>query len=145
MKKLLAVITIFVLFFSMSMTTAIQTRKYTNFVDPDGSFSGYIGYLRLQQDPVILGNISGVYKIRNRGGGFNASWDIDYQNKSGSGTVKGIFGRYILLGRLSVEGFNKTLPIIGFIGFNTENQTFLGRAMSIIGPALHFWGTYEPY
>jgi len=145
MKKLFAVITIFVLFASMSMVAALQAGTINKRVlDPDGSFTGYIGFPR-PQDPIILGNISGLYKLRNRGGGFNASWDIDFQNHSGTGTVRGIFGRHILLGRLSADGFNKTLPIIGFIRFNTENQTFIGRAMSFIGPALYFWGIYEPY
>jgi len=145
MRKLLVIFAIFVLLVSMLMVTAVQLRiQDTNVLDPDGSFSGYIGIPK-QPDPIIMGNISGVYKLRNRGGGFNASWDIDFKNYSGTGTVRGFFGKHILLGKLSVEGYNKTLPIIGFIGFDTENQTFKGRAMSYIGPALYFWGTYEPY
>jgi hypothetical protein len=144
MRKLLSISTIFVLFLSMSLVTAVQPRtKDARVLDPDGSFSGYIGDLT-QQGPIIYGNISGVYKLRNRGGGFNASWDIEYENYSGTGTIRGFFGRHILLGRLSAEGFNKTLPVIGFIGFDTENLTFGGRAMSYIGPALYFWGTYQP-
>ncbi len=144
MRKLLAISAILIFLMSISIITAKPILKDAKVIDPDGSFSGYIGIPK-QQDPIIMGNISGVYKLRNRVGGFNASWDIDFKNYSGTGTIRGIFGRHILLGKLSAEGFNRTLPIIGFIGFNTENQTFKGRAMSIIGPALYFWGTYEPY
>jgi hypothetical protein len=144
MRKLLAISAIFIMLVSMSMVTAVQPIKDARVLEPDGSFSGYITDI-LQQDPIILGNISGVYKMRNRGGGFNASWDLEYQNFSGSGTVRGFFGRHILLGKLSIVGYDKTLPIIGFIFFDKLNQTFIGRAMSFIGPALYFWGTYEPY
>ena len=143
MRKFLATYTIFVLLLSMSLATAVQPIiKDARLIEPDGSFSGYIGIPK--QDPVIMGNISGVYKLLNRGGGFNASWDIDYKNFSGSGTVRGIFGKNILLGKLSAEGYNKTMPIIGFIKFDVNNQTFIGRAMSYVGPALYFWGTYQP-
>jgi hypothetical protein len=144
MKKLLIICAIFIMLASTSIVTAVQPIKDARVIDPDGSFSGYIGVPK-QPDPIIVGNISGIYKIGNRGGGFNAIWDIDYQNRSGSGTVRGFFGKHILLGKLSVEGYNKTLRIIGFIGFDKVNHTFIGRAMSFIGPALYFWGTYEPY
>ena len=143
MRRIWVTCTIIVLFLSMSLVTAVQPiMKDARLIEPDGSFSGYIGIPK--QDPVIMGNISGVYKLRNRGGGFNASWDIDYKNFSGTGSVRGIFGKNILLGKLSAEGYNKTIPIIGFIKFNADNQTFIGRAMSYVGPVLYFWGTYQP-
>ncbi|MDH7507155.1 MAG: hypothetical protein QHH15_05150 [Candidatus Thermoplasmatota archaeon] len=145
MKKLLIISMMLVFLTCITMVTAVPLKnKELTVLVPDGSFSGFIGYPR-HQDPIILGNISGFYKLRNRGGAFNASWNIETENHSGSGTVRGIFGRHILLGRLSAEGYNQTLPIIGFIGFNTENLTFIGRAMSYIGPALYFWGTYQPF
>ena len=144
MRKLLAISVILIVLMSIPIVTAQPIMKDARVIDPDGSFSGYIGIPK-QQDPIIMGNISGVYKLRNRVGVFNASWDIDYKNHSGSGIVRGIFGKHIMLGKLFVEGFNKTLRVIGFIGFDKVNQTFKGRAMSIIGPALYFWGTYESY
>jgi len=144
MKKIMSICAIFILLLSMSMVSAVQPIiKDAKLVEPDGIFSGYIGIPK-QQDPIIMGNISGVYKLGNRGGAFNASWDIEYKNFSGTGTLLGFFGKNILLGKLSAEGYNKTLPIIGFIGFDKSNQTFIGRAMSVIGPALYFWGTYQP-
>lgn len=145
MKKLLIISAVFVFIISMTIVSAVPLRnKESTFLDPDGSFSGFIGIPK-QQDPLIFGNISGEYKLRNRGGLFNASWNIDTENHSGLGTVRGIFARHILLGRLSAEGYNRTFPIIGFIRFNTQNHTFIGRAMSFIGPALYFWGSYQPY
>ena len=145
MRKILVISTIFVLLISMSMVSALPLKnKDSLIINPDGSFSGFLGFPRTQ-DPIILGNISGEYKMRNRGGAFNASWNIDYENHSGTGTIRCFFGRRLLFARLTIEGFNQTLPVIGFIGFDTENLTFFGRAMSYIGPALYFWGNYQPY
>ena len=144
MRKLLAIFAVMIVLMSIPIVTAQPISKDAKVIDPDGSFSGYIGFPK-QQNPVIIGNISGIYKLGKRGGGFNASWDIDYKNHSGSGTVRGFFGKHIMLGKLSVDGFNKTLRVIGFIGFDKVNQTFKGRAMSVIGPALYFWGEYQPY
>ena len=145
MKKFFAISAIIILLVSISMASAVQIKtKDAKLIEADGSFTGFIGVPK-QQDPIIMGNISGVYLIRNKGGAFNASWDINYENKTGSGTVRGVFGKKILLGKLSADGYNKTLPIIGFIGFDKNNQTFIGRAMSVVGPAIYFWGTYQPY
>jgi hypothetical protein len=35
------------------------------------------------------------------------------------------------------------MPIIGFI-FVNENNQFIGRIMSIIGPAPYIWGQFTP-
>jgi len=139
MKKLV-VLALCVLFASVSIAIATPLKtKETNVLNTSGTFVGYIG-IPGQQDPIIMGNISGTYQLRNSGGAFNGIWDINYKNYSGAGTVQGRFGKHILIGRLSVQ--DKTLPIIGFIGFNATSQKFLGRAMSFVGPALYFWGTY---
>ena len=144
MRNFLAAFAICVLLVGISIASAVQTNtEEVKVLAADGSFSGYIGFPK-KQDPIILGNISGVYKLGKRGGAFNATWDIEFKNVSGSGTIRGVFGKHILLGKLSAEGYNKTLPIIGFIGFDKNNQTFIGRAMSVVGPALYFWGNYQP-
>jgi hypothetical protein len=124
------------------MVTAEQPRA--RILDPDGSFSGYIGILK-DPDPIIFGNISGEYKMGKRIGGINGSFDISFKNQSVYGTMRCLFGKRIFLGKLAIEGFNRTLPVIGFIQINKDNLTFKGRAMSFKGPAPHFWGTYEPY
>ena len=145
MKKILGIIAILMIIASMTVVTSQPTKnKIMPTLDPTGSFSGFIGVPK-QQDPIIMGNISGEYQLRNRGGGFVGNWNIDYQNKTASGTVRGLFGRHIILGKLTIEGFNRSLPIIGFIKFDVDNLTFGVRAMSFIGPALYFWGTYQPY
>ena len=143
MKKILGILAVLMIFASIAAVTAQPINKIMP-LDPTGSFSGFIGVPK-QQDPIILGNISGEYRLRNRGGGFIGNWDIAYQNKTASGTIRGLFGRHIMLGKLTIEGVNRSLPIIGFIKFDVDNLTFGGRAMSFIGPALYFWGTYQPY
>jgi len=110
----------------------------TTTLDPTGIFSGDITYQRPGPNATIVGTISGNYTLRNRGGQFNGEWNTD----NNTGTFRGRFGRHIFLGRISmmVNGTEKSLPIIGFIG--AKDGVFIGRGMSLIGPALYFKGTY---
>jgi hypothetical protein len=108
-------------------------------LDPNGTFDGFIGF-RQQGNWTTVGTINGTYELRNRFGRFNGAWSIQHQNQSASGTMRGGFGKQILIGRITIEGRNRTMPIIGFIGF--RNEIFFGRYMSLVGPALYFKGTY---
>jgi len=103
-----------------------------------GSFEGSIGP-RIHGNQTV-GNISGTYELRNRGGRFNGEWAISFQNTSKSGTMRGAFLRIFLLGRIVIDDVNRTIPIVGFIRYT--NGSFVGRCMAPRGPALYFWGTY---
>jgi hypothetical protein len=109
------------------------------FLDPTGNFDGSIGHGR-QGNWTEVGLINGTYDLGNRFGRFNGEWAIDLQNRSATGTMRGGFGRHILIGRITIDGRDRGLPIIGFIGF--RNESFFGRFMSLIGPALYFQGTF---
>jgi hypothetical protein len=104
---------------------------------PD-SFEGNFGP-RIHGNQTI-GNISGTYDLRNRGGRFNGEWAISFQNTSKSGTMRGAFMRRFILGRITIDSVNRTIPVIGFIRFT--NGSFVGRCMAPMGLALYFWGTY---
>lgn len=141
MKKI-AIIAICLLFLGVSIGAAAPklTQQVIQPVplSPTGAFEGNVGYKRQNQNATIVGTINGTYEMRNRGGRFTGDWATE--NKTG--TLRGAFGRHLLIGRLStmVNGTQRSLPIIGFLG--TRNDSFFGRFMSFVGPALYFWGTF---
>jgi len=118
--------------------SVIKQTTQATILNQTGTFDGNIGYKRQNQDPTIVGTISGTYEIRNRGGIFTGDW----ATKNRTGTFRGIFGRNILIGKLTtlVDGTEKSLPIVGFYG--GRDGQFIGRYMAPIGPALYFWGNY---
>ena len=142
MKKLI-IITIGVLLISVPLATVIPSSIVKNLQNATattltGSFEGSIG--KRPHGNQTVGNISGTYAARNRGGRFNGEWQISIQNTSKSGTMRGVFIRIFIFGRISIDGVNRTIPIVGFI--KITDGTFVGRFMAPVGPALYFWGTY---
>jgi hypothetical protein len=139
MKKI-AIIGLCLVLLSVSITAAkpgfSQQTTQTLPLDPTGDFQGNVGYKRQGQNATIVGTISGTYATRNRGVRFTGDWATENR----TGTFKGVCGRHILLGRITlmVNGTERTLPIIGFI--RIQDGQFLGRFMAPIGPALYFWG-----
>lgn len=140
MKKI-ALVGICLLLLGVSIAAAAPGQKYqapqTTTLDPTGTFDGSVGYRRAD-NTTIVGTITGTYEMRNRGGRFTGEWATENY----TGTMKARFGRHILVGKIStmVNGTEKSLPIVGFIG--AKDGQFLGRFMAPIGPALYFWGTY---
>lgn len=104
-----------------------------------GSFEGSIG--PRPRGNQTIGNISGTYELRNRGGRFNGECAITIQNTSKSGTMRGVFIRIFLFGKVTIDEENRTVPIVGFI--RHINGSFVGRFMAPTGPTLYFWGTYS--
>jgi len=141
MKKI-AIISLCLLLAGVSIAAAApgmrQQTTQTTTLNPTGTFDGNIGYKRQGQNATIIGTISGTYELRNRGGRFTGEWVTENY----TGTMKARFGKHILIGKIStmVNGTEKSLPIVGFIG--AKDSQFIGRFMAPIGPALYFWGTY---
>ena len=139
MKKI-AIISLCLLLLGVSIAAAApgMKRQQTTTLGTTGTFSGDITYQRPGPNATIVGTIAGNYTLKNRGGLFNGEWNT----VNNTGTFRGRFGRHIFLGRISmmVNGTEKSLPIIGFIG--AKDGGFIGRGMSLIGPALYFKGTY---
>jgi hypothetical protein len=141
MVKKIAIISI-CLFLGVSIATAtpgltqqiIQKMPLTQ----TGTFEGNIGYKRQSQNATIVGTMSGTYELRNRSGIFTGDWITENR----TGTFRGVFGRNILIGKITtlVNGTEKSLPIVGFYG--GRNGQFIGRFMAPVGPALYFWGNY---
>jgi hypothetical protein len=123
-----------------SLPTVVNINTHThNVLSQNGTFDGSIGFRR-QGNWTSIGTINGNYVLQNRFGRFNGEWSIQRQNESKTGIMRGRFGKHLLIGRITIDDTNRTLPIIGFIGF--RNETFFGRFMSLVGPALYFKGTY---
>jgi len=138
MKKIAIISLCLLLGVSIAAAAPGVRQQQTTSLTTTGTFSGDITYQRPGPDANIVGTISGTYEMGNRSGRFTGDWATE--NKTG--TFRGGFGRHILLGRISmlVDGTEKSLPIIGFIG--AKDGVFVGRAMSLIGPALYFKGNY---
>ena len=143
MKKLLAVIAIFILLgtISVSATTVLIQKKHVT--TESGSFTGEIGNIESKEWKKV-GELSGTYGKKNKFYKFEGNWEITEGKLAGStGTMLGGFGKNILIGKITITESGKKAPIIGFIGFNETIQIFKGRFMSIVGPALYFKVTYQ--
>jgi len=141
MKKSLSIFIIFILLatISISATSAITIEEKPT---TTGTFTGEIGYLRSRELNKV-GEISGTYEQRNRVYTFYGDWEMTTGQYAGTkGTMKGAFGKNILLGRITFSESSRQAPIIGFIDFRRDTREFGGRFMSIIGPALYFKGTF---
>jgi len=143
MKKLFAILSIFIFLGAMSATAmpvSVHKLVQTTAAGETGTFEGEIGYTK-DKEWVAVGEMSGTYELRTRAGIMDGQWVIT--DKDTSGTMKVIFTKHILIGRITIEETGKKAPIIGFIGFKEETNQFGGRFMSIVGPALYFQGTYQ--
>jgi hypothetical protein len=142
MKKIIVSI-IGVLILGMSVTATVPNfdERNSNTITvtaTSGSFEGTLG--PHPHGNKTVGTFSGTYELRNRGGRFTGDWNLSFQNKSASGTMRGLFAKHFMFGRITIADTNKRAPIVGFLHAN--NETFVGRVMAPVGPALYFWGTY---
>lgn len=117
-----------------------EISNISNEIEWDGEFGGVIPL----EENEYAGIFYGYFKNRNRGGFFAGLWSNSDKTKQGE--IRGIFGNHIIIGKISND--EGSLPFIGFIKFNNNDDNeydFLGRAMSIIGPAPYFVGTFSSY
>ena len=141
MKKIITV-SLCLLFIGISVAAAesglTSPTTQTLPLAQNGTFEGRIGYKRQGQNATIVGTLNGTYVMRARGGRFTGDWATENR----TGTLRGAFGRHYLVGRIStmVNGTERSLPIVGFL--RAQNNSFVGRFMAPVGPALYFWGDY---
>jgi len=154
MKKTLLIIGILAVLISMPAMTAFQiSEKSTNITKPetilltppddeyDGTFVGGIGFVYRENGEWQFDTyayIAGVYK----GGNYKriAAWIYNLDEER-IGSMWFISGNYILVGQI-IDMNESKLPIVGFLFYN--EQYFIGRIMSLFGPAPHIWGEYTP-
>lgn len=149
MKKILIVLTICLLFASMSVVTAfskieglsddiLNTEITYQPTDEDwtGEFIGALGVLKRingEWNFTTGGYIAGVYKGLNRG---KFAGNLYNLNETKVGTIAGYYGRGLILARMTIN--EQKAPVVGFIRYN--ETMFIGRAMTVIGPAPHMVG-----
>jgi hypothetical protein len=147
MRKIIPIFALAALFVALPITSAYSSSVFTNLrstqrdIDWTGQFLGAVGHPDPDsEDPIVVGYMVGLFKTRGRGGFFVGN--ITNEDQSQNGNIAGFFGRHFMIGR--IKGDQGSLPFVGFIGSKQDNETFFGRAMSIIGPPLYFWGTFTP-
>ncbi len=143
MKKLFAILSIIIFLGTISATAIpISVHKLIETTDAGetGTFEGEIGYIQ-KKEWISIGEISGTYELKTRVGIIDGEWILT--DKGISGTMKVLFTKRFLIGRITIDETGKKAPIIGFIGFKEETKQFGGRFMSLIGPAPYFQGTYQ--
>ncbi|MBU1940930.1 MAG: hypothetical protein KKC68_04080 [Candidatus Thermoplasmatota archaeon] len=148
MKKTIAVLALCALFATMSIATAVpqhqeryrQETVTTPQVEWTGEFDGQFGIGR-GDNHTVLGYIDGFYKIRTQNrmrGYFAGNWTTINGTKSGQ--FRGIFSERGIIGRISGDGYNRTLRFMGFFRYNETK--FVGRIMSWVGPAVYIYGDH---
>lgn len=157
MKKILFLIGICAVLISMPAISAISfttTKSLKNDsletaktfpipIEPDydGTFIGTMGTLWKEDGEwqfEAAAYIAGVYKGGNYKRVFANIYNLDEEQV---GSMWFISGRNILVGRIQNMNEEKA-PIVGFLFYN--EQYFIGRIMSLFGPAPHIWGEYTP-
>jgi hypothetical protein len=107
----------------------------------DGKFVGGFGQIYKENDEWQFdyqGYLGGIYKNNNKyiilyGNIYNLE-----QEQIGNITI--LTAKSFLIGRIyNMEG--NRVPIVGFF-LTTEENYFMGRIMSIFGPAPHIWGEF---
>ena len=157
MKKALILIGICAILISMPAMSAFSTttesikkdttEKVTDLPLPvvpdyDGTFVGALGQVWKEGEEwqyEASAYIAGVYRDRRYKILYGNIYNLDEEQ---IGKITIISTRSFLIGRIeNMEGGKA--PIVGFIiDFNEDK--FIGRLMSLFGPAPHMWGQYTP-
>ncbi|KYK26326.1 hypothetical protein AYK20_09105 [Thermoplasmatales archaeon SG8-52-1] len=154
MKKTLLIIGILTILISMPAMSAVQILEdqinlpesviipTPNPDEYDGTFIGGIGYVHKDENDSWTFDthayLAGVYKTGRYKRVYGNIYNLD---KEQIGSMWFISNRYILIGK--IKGMDEfKLPIVGFIFFN--EQYFIGRIMSFVGPVPNIWGEYTP-
>jgi hypothetical protein len=156
MKNALILIGICAVLTSMPAMSAfsIPATKVTNSVDKiknlkaptvpdyDGTFVGGLGRVYKEGEEwqyEVYSYIVGVYRDRSYKILYGNIYNTDEEQ---IGTITMISKQTFMIGRISnMDG--KKAPIVGFI-YDFDEDKFIGRLMSIFGPAPHMWGKYIP-
>jgi hypothetical protein len=153
MKKTIFIISLCAVLISMPAFSAfsaknihipnqVKSLKTPTITEYDGTFAGGLGRLWKEGEEwqyEVYSYIVGVYK--------EDVYKILYGNiynleEEQIGTILMINFRFFLIGRITNMEEQKA-PIVGFI-IDVDEDNFIGRLMSIFGPAPHMWGQYIP-
>lgn len=109
----------------------------------DGTFVGGFGRIYKTDDSwqfEYKGYLGGAY--RDQGEHRTLYGNIYDLNQQQVGTIGLITTHSFVIGKIiNLEG--KSIPITGFLILTKDNY-FIGRIMSLVGPAHHIWGEFTP-
>ena len=145
MKKTLIIAGVCSVLLLMPALSAVPFKTTTSPVpDYDGTFVGGIGQVYKEGEEWVfdaVGYIAGAYQNRNRVT-ILAGSVLDLDQQPTGNTIVLLKFKSIIFGRITNEEGNRA-PVIGFLITNEENL-FIGRLMSLFGPAPHIWGQFTP-
>lgn len=150
-KKIVAILTVFLFLVILPVSSGLvleetetvekKILERNNNDNIDGNFTAFIVNKKDDEEGFeAIAGLACVYKNRGNGGLFGGK--IFNAEREQIGSIRGIFGRHIFIAKIIKDDHN--VPVIGFISFR-EEQKFVGRGMSFIGPALYFAGKYNEY
>jgi hypothetical protein len=127
---------------NMSLSNVRKSLKTPTVPDYDGNFVGGLGRVwkegeewQYEVNSYIAGRYKeGFYKIL-----YGNIYNLEEEQ---IGTIIMIKFRIFLIGRITNMEEQKA-PIVGFI-IDFDEDNFIGRLMSLFGPAPHMWGRYIP-
>lgn len=127
---------------SISPHKQVPTLPQPTVEDYDGTFVGAFGRIYKDENGewanTTYGYLVGVYW----GGKYKRLYGYIYNlDPEQIGYIGAFFGNSIIIGRIQNMDGDKA-PIIGFLFYN--EKYFVGRIMSLMGPAPHLWGVYTP-
>jgi len=124
-------------------TVSISKQEILPLPDYDGTFIGGYGFMYKENDEWQFeydGYLGGVYKNNDKytilyGNIYNLE-----QEQIGNMTI--LTAKSILIGKIN-NMMGSRVPVVGFLLTNEDNF-FMGRLMSLFGPAPHIWGKFTP-
>lgn len=152
MKKILFIIVISVVLFLMPIISSTSVKTNVSHIsktiatplvdDYDGTFVGGMGRVYKEDGEwqyEVNSYIGGVYRDRNYKTLYGNIYNLDEEK---IGTLTMISNKIFLIGRITDLEDHKA-PITGLI-FDYGEDKFIGRIMSLFGPAPHIFGKYTP-
>jgi len=123
-------------------TDKIKNLKAPTVPDYDGTFVGALGRVYREGEEwqyEVWSYIAGAYRDRSYKVLYGNIYNTDEEQV---GSIIMLSKNKFMIGRIS-NMEEKKAPIVGFI-VDHDEDTFIGRLMSIFGPAPYMWGQYNP-
>jgi len=124
-------------------TVSISKEEILTLPDYDGTFIGGYGFIYKENEEwqfAYDGYLGGVYK---NNGKYTILYGYIYNfDKEHIGNITLLAVKSVLIGKIN-NMMSPHVPVVGFL-LTKEDSFFIGRLMSLFGPAPHIWGKFTP-